>query len=341
MYTILPAAPSKVINRFLRGGKPLRPSTAGEEGAILLLVIWILALLSVVVLSWAEEWRTEIRLAANFREARQCHRLAEAGVYYALAKLTAAKVAELQALQLLGTPPAPEPWNGDQRRHLLELPGGKVEVRVADEAGKINLNRADTQRLTNLLEVLGFPASKVPVMVDSILDWRSSELRPRPFGAKSDYYLSLDPPYPAKSAMFDTVEELAWVRGFAGDAQLSRLSAYLTVQGQGHQINVNTASQEVILALGLPLELVSALIQEREVAPLQPQEVMARLTADPQSMQLVGNITFKSSPFFSILATGMINNKDGARHTIKAIVQVDLEKSPPWKFLYWADDYPG
>ena len=178
-------------------------------------------------------------------------------------------------------------------------------------------------------------------MVDSILDWRNPDPRPRPFGAKSSYYLSLDPPYPAKDGVFDTVEELAWVRGFAGDAQLTRLSAYFTVQGQGPQINVNTAPQEVILALGLPPELVGAMIEERKVAPLQPQEVMTRLTADPQSMQLAGNITFKSSPFFSILATGMINNKDGARHTIKAMVQVDLTKSPPWKFLYWADDYPG
>jgi general secretion pathway protein K len=195
--------------------------------------------------------------------------------------------------------------------------------------------------LKNLLEVLGFPATKVPVMVDSILDWRSSEPRPRSFGAKSSYYLSLDPPYPAKEKLFDTVEELSWVRGFAGSDSIFRLSDYLTVQNPGRQVNLNAAPREVMLAMGLLPELVAALLQEREFAPLQAQEVMPRLTGDPNLQQMFPSITFKSSPFFSILATGMLKNKEGARHTIKAIVQLDLGKTPPWKFLYWADDYPG
>jgi general secretion pathway protein K len=316
---------------------------AQEEGAILLLVIWILALLSVVILSWAEEWRTEIRLAANYRDDRQCHHLAEAGVYYALAKLTEAKLAESRAtgLQLADTLPAPALWNGDQKRHLLKLPGGQVEVRAADEAGKINLNLAEGQVLKNLLEALGFPASKVPVMVDSILDWRSADARARPFGAKSSYYLSLDPPYPAKGGTFDTVEELSWVRGFGDSSQPSRLSAYLTVQGQGRQVNLNTASPEVMLALGMPPDLAHNIIQERESGPLRSQDILPQLTGNAQLQQLFQYITFKSSPFFSILATGMINSKEGARHTIKAVVKLEPNKDMPWKFLYWADDYPG
>ncbi|MEW6657720.1 MAG: hypothetical protein AB1424_03580 [Thermodesulfobacteriota bacterium] len=319
-----------------------RPSPPREEGAILLLVIWILALLSVLVLSWAQEWRTEIKLAANFRDDRQCYHLAEAGIYYALAKVTAAKLAERQAQSLLSPSSlgAPNTWNGDQQRHLLELPGGQVEVRVADEAGKIDLNQADGRIMTNLFAALGFSTLRVPVMVDSILDWRSPDSQTRPYGAKSSYYLSLDPPYPAKSGKFDTVEELAWVRGFAAGANPASLSAYLTVQG-GRQINLNTAPQEVMLALGLQPDLVSTLIQERQVGPLRSQDVMPRLAGEPQMQQLFPYISFNSSPFFSILATGMINNKEGARHTIKAIVRLDDKKDVPWKFLYWADDYPG
>jgi hypothetical protein len=68
---------------------------------------------------------------------------------------------------------------------------------------------------------------------------------------------------------------------------------------------------------------------------------MPRLTGEPQIQQMFPYITFNSSPFFSILATGMINNQEGARHTIKAIVRWDEKGDVPWKFLYWADDYPG
>lgn len=327
---------------FLQQREAGSPAPGSQEaGAILLLVIWILALLSVVVLSWAQEWRTEIRLSANFRDDRQCHHLAEAGIYYALTKLTAAKFAETQPLSLetMGQAAAPNPWNGDQRSHLLELSAGKVEVRVADEGGKINLNYADGLVLKNLLEILGFPVEKVPVMVDSILDWRSIDVHTRPFGAKSPYYLSLDPPYPAKEGLFDTVEELGWVRGFAG-IDLSRLSPYLTVQGQSRQINLNTAPKEVMLALSLPPDLAATLVQQREVAPLRSQEVLPQLSVDPQLQQMLPYINFKSSNFFSVLATGMVDNTEGARHTIKAMVQVDNQGVTPEKFLYWADDYP-
>src|SRR4030042_5974188 len=65
--------------------------TAREEGSVLLLVILILTLISVLVLSWAQEWRTELKLASNFGEAHKCHRLAEAGVYFALGKMVIAQ----------------------------------------------------------------------------------------------------------------------------------------------------------------------------------------------------------------------------------------------------------
>ncbi|MFZ5453094.1 MAG: general secretion pathway protein GspK [Thermodesulfobacteriota bacterium] len=335
MYSILPES--------RKGGDPGGPSVRPREaGAILLLVIWVIALLSVVVLSWAQEWRTEIKLAANFRGAQQCHSLAEAGIYYALAKLMEAKFSELTPggpeMQLSAKP---QPWIGDQRRHVLEISGSQVEVRVANEGGKINLNKADGKILANLFMALGIPEDKWRVMVDSIEDWRQPGLLPRPFGAKSDYYLGLEPPYPVKGGAFDTVEELAWVRGFGGSSLPIRLSAYLTVQGESQQVNVNTAPSEVLQAVGVPPALAETLVQEREIAPLNVQVVLSRLAAETRAEAGWPNLSFESSPFFTILATGMINKKEGPRHTIKAVVRLLEIGDPPWKFVYWADDYSG
>ena len=50
--------------------------TAREKATVLLPVILILTLISVLVLSWPEEWRTELKLASNFGEAHKCQRLA-------------------------------------------------------------------------------------------------------------------------------------------------------------------------------------------------------------------------------------------------------------------------
>ena len=85
------------------GANP-KASTAREEGAVLLLVLLILTLISVLVLSWAQEWRTELKLASNFGEAHKCHRLAEAGIYYALGKLLVAKAAEVDRLKTVVLP---------------------------------------------------------------------------------------------------------------------------------------------------------------------------------------------------------------------------------------------
>ena len=326
--------------RFRKSEPKARCGPGGEEGAILLLAIWVLTLLSVMVLSWAQEWRTELKLAGNFRDASQCHLLAEAGVYYALGKLLAAKSAEQEAASLPESQPLPaDIWRVDQSRHVLELSGGRVEVRIVDEAGKLNVNLVYGKVLASLFEVLGFSEAKLRVMVDSILDWRSKGERPRPFGARSDYYLRLDPPYPAKNGRLDTVEELAWVRGFTGN-NLAGLSSLLTVQDVGLQINVNTAPKEVLEAVGLPAHQVRNLIQLRQIKPLSQLAEAPQVTADPQAMQMMQTLTFQSSPFFTILATGMVNIKEGPHHTIKAIVRLEMAAATPWTFVYWADDYP-
>ena len=149
--------------------------TAREEGSVLLLVILILTLISVLVLSWAQEWRTELKLASNFGEAHKCQRLAEAGIYYALGKLVTAKTAEMSGMNAVAPQAQGDSgalWQGDQQPHVLELPDGMVEVRIGDEGGKINLNQASEPLLLNFFTVLGLPEPQVRTMVDSIQDWR-------------------------------------------------------------------------------------------------------------------------------------------------------------------------
>lgn len=329
-------------NLRLRNSKPApRRPPAGEEGVILLLILWVLALLSVMILNWAQEWRTEIQLAANFRDASRCHRLAEAGIHYAVAKIMAARAMELESRSTQNDAPLPpDLWRGDQSRHILELPGGLAEVQIADEGGKLDLNLVYGKVLATLFEALGFPEGKLRVMVDSIEDWRTKGDRPRPYGARNAYYQGLDPPYPAKGGRFDVVEELAWVRGFTG-SNLRALSSFLTVQSLGLKVNINTAPREVLQTLGFTPEQVRILMEARQVKFLRQLRDVPQITVDPQIMPMMQNLTFNSSPFFTILSTGMINNKQGPRHTIKAIVRLDMSESAYWTYTYWADDYPG
>jgi general secretion pathway protein K len=318
--------------------------TAKEEGSVLLLVILILTLISVLVLSWAQEWRTELKLASNFGEAHKCQGLAAGGVYYALGKLITAKTAESTGLRGIGAQPQPQAvsgnlWQGDQRPHVLELPDGVVEVRIADEGGKININLAPEALLLNFFTVLGLPEPQVRTMVDSLQDWRAKETYSRPYGAKSAYYLSLNPPYVAKNGKFETVEELAWVRGFEASPLIPHLSRWLTVQTTSTGINLNTAPLEVLLAMGLTRDIAQNIMASRQAIPLRNFQEIAPATANPllsQGMQ----ISFQSSPFFTITSTGMVK-KNAGRKTVKAIVGIDLSQRPPWAILSWYDGFPG
>ncbi|MCJ7819289.1 MAG: general secretion pathway protein GspK [Syntrophales bacterium] len=316
--------------------------TAREEGAVLLLVILILTLISVLVLSWAQEWRTELKLASNFGEAHKCQRLAEAGIYYALGKLVAAKTAEMSGMN----PVAPQIqgdssalWQGDQQPHVLELPDGMAEIRIGDEGGKISLNQASEPLLQNFFTVLGLPEPQVRIMVDSIQDWRTQGSYPRLSGAKNAYYLGLDPPYVAKNGKFETVEELAWVRGFEASPLIPRLSRWLTVHSSEGRINLNTAPLEVLLAMGFARDNALNIIATRQTMPLRNFQEIAQTGVNPVLGQGI-QMSFRSSSFFTIISTGMVKKNSG-RQTIRATVRLNTNQRVPWAFISWYGGFPG
>jgi general secretion pathway protein K len=319
-----------------------RTVTAREEGTVLLLVILILTLISVLVLSWAQEWRTELKLASNFGEAHKCQRLAESGIYYALGKLVATKTAEsstLNAFTPRGTRDSGALWQGDQRPHVLELPDGVAEVRIADEGGKIRLNQAPEALLRNFFTALGLPEPQVRTMVDSIQDWRTKGSYPRLYGAKSDYYLSLDPPYVAKNSKFETVEELAWVRGFEASPLIPQLSQWLTARTVDGGINLNTAPLEVMLAMGFARDAALNIMAARQTMPLQNFQEVSQANLN-LLMSQGAQMSFRSSLFFTITSTGMVKKNSG-RQMVRALVRVDVKQKVPWEIISWYGGFPG
>jgi general secretion pathway protein K len=318
---------------------PMRQGN-GEDGAVLLLVLLIIGLISVLVLTWAQEWRTELKLTANFQAVHQSRRLAEGGVFYAIGKLVVAQIAEKEPT--FAATPLPGPgagtgslWQGDQQPHFLEFPEGKAEIIVADESGKINLNFAPVAMLRSLFTVLGVQEPALSIMVDSIEDWRSREASPRPFGAKSDYYLRLNPPYVSKNGKFEAVEELAWVRGFEANPLLPRLGNWLTVMEAGNAVNINAAPLEVLATLGFSPEVARTMIATRQTTPFNSLLDFDQFAGTP----LNGPISFQKSNFFTITSTGQTKNQAG-RYTIKAAVRVDITRNNLWEIISWFDGFP-
>jgi general secretion pathway protein K len=312
-----------------------------EQGAVLLLVLLVLALISVLVLTWAQEWHTELKLTANFLAVHQSRRMAEGGVFYAIGKLVQAQAAEKEstfaATSLSGQGAVSgNLWQGDQQPHSLELPEGKAEIIVANESGKVNLNSAPVALLRSLFTVLGVQEPTLSIMVDSIEDWRTKEGPPHTYGAKSNYYLRLNPPYVAKNGKFETVEELAWVRGFEANPLLPRLGNWLTVLGTSNAVNINTAPLEVLVSLGFPPEAARTLIATRQTMPFKTALEYSQFSGTT----LGGSVSLQKSHFFTITSTGQSKNQIG-RYTIKAAVRVDINRNNLWEIISWFDGFPS
>ena len=91
--------------------------------------------------------------------------------------------------------------------------GTLVRYGLAEETAKFNLNTIrnypKSQQQTTLLKLPGMTED----IADAILDWLDSDDDPRLYGAESDYYLSLNPPYMAANGRLNSLDELLQVRG--------------------------------------------------------------------------------------------------------------------------------
>src|SRR5574337_577010 len=263
---------------------------SSQCGLALAVVLWILAFLGVVFTAFTFSMRTELAAAGNFKEEAESYYLAEAGVYRAAAEIMNAD---------RNIPPDStfydalnEHWHTNPTAYEnVALGGGHYWVAVTDEESKFPLNGQLTPQYDAMLRRLfsnsGVTDDKlVSTIVDSIQDWRDTDNLRRVSGAEHDYYLSLPTPYRAKNANFETIDELLLVKGMTPeilygnianrqrraelDAQLPwerdlkpgeylGVARHLSLHSSG-QVNVNTASPEVLMTLGLTAAEVQAVL---------------------------------------------------------------------------------
>ena len=313
-----------------------RPPGDQESGVILISVLWLVALVSVLVMGALQEWRTELKLAANFQAKAQCHRLAEAGIYYALGKILAKEIAVRNPEEsFISKEKARDYWLTDGSRQILQLPGSRIEVMITDEAGKLNLNKASQEILHKLLAAWEYPSDQARSIIDAIFAWRTGALD---LDGRRSFPSLTRPDFTGQNHPFDTVEEILWLPGCAG-LDPNRLTASLTVQPVEGEINLNSAPLEVLMALGLTAAQAQQLLEARSAQPFRDFQDLGNVVDASQISGLQAQVSFQSSVFYTIFSSGMVDYSE-SRHTIKAIVRLDLDKPNLWTILYWADDYP-
>lgn len=245
-----------------------------ERGFALLAVMLVLALLGVVVAEFAFSMRLEATMVRSYKEEIIGLHLAEAAVEQAIREiLTGAPLqgfaGEEPLLTFFRSPTEPL---SRLPRSDVRLGPGRFAYRITDEESRLNLNAAPPDRVDRLLQSLGLDKETRDTINDSLQDWKDANDAHRLNGAESeDTYLRLPVPYRARNAPLEEVAELLQIKGvtpglYHGSTGQSGLAEFVTVHGGG-QVNINTAPEPVLKALGLSDAEVSEIVQSRQNAP--------------------------------------------------------------------------
>jgi general secretion pathway protein K len=197
---------------------------ASRRGIALVIVMLTIIVLSVIVGSLALSMSTEIRLARNTDYDAQMEWMGRSGVELACYAL-ANKCSEQKNIDALdqfwagGTSPCS---NDVQNIPLKNVPlgMGHISVTITDMERKWDINLVGNPRAPQkeilqkaLAEVGVTDAEQASTIIDSILDWMNPNQSAGFSGAKSDYYMHLNPPYYCKNGPIDDISELLLIKG--------------------------------------------------------------------------------------------------------------------------------
>jgi len=241
------------------------------DGSILILALWAVCMLAALSVILGYEVRQKIRLAYRLDEKERLSLAAEAGVMQALALVSSSDEKSWSSLA--------DPWSVNEPLFKdVALKGGFYRVGydvtdgegnavtwfgLMDEERKVNLNTADAGVIERLCVSLGIDESEAQGLAACIVDWRdkdSDTASPAP-GAEDAYYRGLLDPYDAKDAPLSVPEELMLVKGMTAEF-FRKLEGYVTVYGSG-KVNINTAPEPVLAALGLSQGVIRDIVSFR------------------------------------------------------------------------------
>lgn len=219
-----------------------------SSGAILLLVLWFVLILSVLAVSLGKEAAVDLALTRHSIGSLKAEGLAWSGIMFAMNQIQ--KFSETNPESSVDISYQCQLKDGYFEIGYFtddpnEISGSSQNFRYGfqDEERKINLNATspnDLGVLSELISLLGFSEDTAKTAAASIMGWHNQEVTP-----------SDDPAAHCKNRPFDQVEELLLIQGVSGELFL-KMKNFVTVfpkKGGILKVNFNTASEVVLSAL--------------------------------------------------------------------------------------------
>ncbi len=283
-----------------------------QSGAILVIVLWFLIIVTAMVATLASETRLSAQIV-------HYNKLALQNWNDTLQALAAAQMELL--INMMPDPPGQEQqvplserknkrYRFDGRVSDLAYPiPDTVTVRIYDEAGKINIKQLPQKYLRQLLEKrIGEDPDKIAALIDAWEDWIDQDDLKRANGAEKDYYETLSPPYEPRNDKIETVEELLLIKGFAEAFKGVEMDAAFTIYGaqglqRGFQVNPNLATREALMLIpGLDEEMVNTILTKRREKEFKSIRDFNEFMQPEQLAEINPWLNFNSASVFYTIA---------------------------------------
>jgi general secretion pathway protein K len=250
-----------------------------QRGTALLLVLWSIALMTIVLGGFVVVARTENLQARHLFDTTRARYAAEAGISRAV-------------LELRRNDPLTR-WVPDGRAYEIDFEGTKVEIALTDESGKLDLNIADEVVMIALFQAVGIEVDRARALSDAIQDWRDPDDLVRPLGAEIADYEAAGLEYGPPNIGFRELGEVQQVLGMSYEL-FEKLRPHVTVYSRMPRPNPAFASTTVIAALpGMTPDLALQLVLQRR--EMTPQQLGATPLTLPDGTPLVmggGGVTY-------------------------------------------------
>lgn len=296
------------------------PGRSHQHGVAFVLVMWVIAMLSVLLGSFALVARTEGLQSRHLFDTTTARYAAEAGLNLAIYGLSKSD--------------PQQKWVADGRPYTFMFDETEVEISITDDSGKIDINAADAVSLKNLFVGAGVEEAKAEELADAIQDWRDPDDLTSLHGAERDDYRAVGLPYSPRNAPFETLSEIQQVFGMDYDLY-ARIEPAITMFSGRSTPSAAYAPMEAMMAIpGMTADQARQLIEQRQhLAPGQLNQGTSGLLLPDGSPLMAdgGGLTY------SVKSRAKLAN--GASTVLDATIRMGGMNSAgrPFVVLRWRD----
>ena len=292
-----------------------------RAGMALVMILWFIALLSLLALGFSKAIRTDTLVARNLVDSIRAKHLAAAAVEKGIHGLINLDKAVFNTL-----------ISGDSIE--FSIADAKLFFTLQDENGKLDINHSPIELIENLLLTQGVVEDTALAISHAVGDWRDENDLKRLYGAEEREYSDADMGWMPPNAPFQSIREIRHVMGMNADIY-KMIAPLITVYGSSEKINPQFTPRALLEAIpGIDTVELENYVEARESLSEEDDP-----TALPLLTSVESSLSRQAGPIYSVFGRAQLpSGTTATRRLVVWIPEENLDR--PYFVLDSGQDYP-